>query len=204
MVTEIGMSIDAIIQECKRQGITLTQMAIGGYSAGGHLAMLYATRHAEDSPLPIRFQISWVGPADFTRLFPTNAEYMSKVWEEDSEENIRKRKEHQQTLYFPGGKSLQTDSYSASLEDSLKRMASPLFQIKENTPPAVLVYGAKDRLVSAEHGKATNQALEQSGIESRLYVFPNSGHELGADPEYADSVQHTILDFCQRYFGSDK
>ncbi|MBQ5392431.1 MAG: alpha/beta hydrolase [Bacteroidaceae bacterium] len=204
MVTEIGMSIDAIIQECKRQGITLTQMAIGGYSAGGHLAMLYATRHAEDSPLPIRFQISWVGPADFTRLFPTNAEYMSKVWEEDSEENIRKRKEHQQTMYFLGGKSLQTDSYNAALEDSLKRIASPLFQIKENTPPAVLVYGAKDRLVSAEHGKATNQALEQIGIESRLYVFPNSGHELGADPEYADSVQHTILDFCQRYFGSDK
>lgn len=200
MVAEIDMAINSIVQDCNQHGITLTQMAIGGYSAGGHLAMLYANRHAKDSAIPIRFQISWVGPSDFTLLFPTDKEKMARIWNEDSEENISKRKEFQRGMYFLSGENIQTNTYSDILEDSLKRKASPLYHINTNTPPAVLVYGAKDQLVSAKHGELTSLALQRSGIDHRLYVFPNSGHELGADPEYTDSVQNTILEFCQRYF----
>lgn len=200
MVAEIDMAINTIVQDCSQHGITLTQMAIGGYSAGGHLAMLYANRHAKDSAIPIRFQISWVGPSDFTLLFPTDKEKMVRIWNEDSEENISKRKEFQRGMYFLSGENIQTNTYSDILEDSLKRKASPLYHINTNTPPAVLVYGAKDQLVSAKHGELTSLALQRSGIDHRLYVFPNSGHELGADPEYTDSVQNTILEFCQRYF----
>lgn len=200
MVAEIDMAINSIVQDCNQHGITLTQMAIGGYSAGGHLAMLYANRHAKDSAIPIRFQISWVGPSDFTLLFPTDKEKMVRIWNEDSEENISKCKEFQRGMYFLSGENIQTNTYSDILEDSLKRKASPLYHINTNTPPAVLVYGAKDQLVSAKHGELTSLALQRSGIDHRLYVFPNSGHELGADPEYVDSVQNTILEFCQRYF----
>jgi acetyl esterase/lipase len=200
MVTEIDMAINSIVQDCSQHGIILTQMAIGGYSAGGHLAMLYANRYAKDSAIPIRFQISWVGPADFTLLFPTDEEKMQRIWSEDIEENISKRKEFQQSLYFLSGDYIQIDSYNHLLEDSLKRKASPLYHIDQNTPPTVLVYGAKDRLVSAKHGELTSSSLQRIGIDHRLYVFPNSGHELGADPEYVDSVQNTILEFCQRYF----
>ena len=200
MMTEIDMAINTIVQDCSQHGITLTQMAIGGYSAGGHLAMLYANRYAKDSAIPIRFQISWVGPADFTLLFPTDKEKMERIWSEDSEENIRKRKEFQQSMYFLNGENIQIDSYNNILEDSLKRNASPLYHISKNTPPTVLAYGAKDRLVSARHGELVSSSLQRIGIDHRLYVFPNSGHELGGDPEYADSVQNTILEFCQWYF----
>ena len=200
MVAEIDMAINSIVQDCNQHGIILTQMAIGGYSAGGHLAMLYANRHAKDSAIPIRFQISWVGPSDFTLLFPTDKEKMVRIWNEDSEENINKRKEFQRGMYFLSGENIQTNTYSDILEDSLKRKASPLYHINTNTPPAVLVYGAKDQLVSAKHGELTSLSLQRIGIDHRLYVFPNSGHELGADPEYTDSVQNTILEFCQRYF----
>lgn len=200
MVTEIDIAINSIVQECSKRGIALTQMAIGGYSAGGHLAMLYATRHAKDSSIPIRFQISWVGPADFTLLFPTDKEKMERIWSEDNEENASKRRKYFQSMYFLSGENIHTDSYNAILEDSLKHKVSPLFQIDKDTPPAVLVYGAKDQLVSARHGELTSLSMQRNGIDNRLFVFPNSGHGLGDDPEYADSVQNTILDFCRRYF----
>lgn len=200
MMEEVDRAISSIVQECSRRGITLSQMAIGGYSAGGHLAMLYATRHAKDSAIPIRFLISWVGPADFTLLFPTDKEKMDKIWSENNEENISKRKEYQRSMYFLSGETIQIDSYSAMFEDSLKRKVSPLFHISKNTPPAILVYGARDQLVSARHGELVSLSLRQNGVDNRLFVYPNSGHDLGDDPEYVDSVQSAILDFCQRYF----
>ena len=201
MIAEIQMAVQAIKEKCEELDCPLTQMAVGGYSAGGHLAMLYASRHATTSPLPIRFQISWVGPSDFAFLFPTRAGRMEQIWSGNDEESIAKRKEYSQMMYcLTGDTALLDTAYSAALEDSLKRVASPLHNIVAETPPAVLAYGAKDGLVSARHGEAMSQALSAMGIENRLYVFPNSGHELGFDAEYADSVQHTIKDYCKRYF----
>lgn len=40
-------------------------MAIGGGSAGGTLAMLYAYRDSEESPVPVKFLFEAVGPANF-------------------------------------------------------------------------------------------------------------------------------------------
>ena len=205
MITEIYMAVQAIKDKCKELKCPLTQMAIGGYSAGGHLAMLYTARHATTSPLPIRFQISWVGPTDFAYIFPTNAERMEQIWNGTDEESMTKRKEYSLMMYsLTGDLALLSTKYSAALEDSLKRVASPLHNITASTAPAVLAYGAKDGLVAARHGEAMSRALSAMGIENKLYIFPNSGHELGFDAEYADSVQHTIKDYCKRYFKSHR
>lgn len=204
MLSEINMAIEAIKKECKELKHPLTQMAIGGYSAGGHLAMLYSSLYATSSPLPIRFQISWVGPTDFTLLFPTNAEAMEKLWNSNDEESKTKQNEYCKLMYALTGNMMTIKQYSAALEDSLKRAVSPLHNINKDMPPAVLAYGANDKLVSAHHGKLMSEALQEIGIENKLYVFPNSGHELGYDSEYTDSVHNTISDFCKRYFISRK
>lgn len=200
MVKEIHLAIEAIKSECHALKHPVTQMAIGGYSAGGHLAMLYASQYAGTSPLPIRFQISWVGPSDFTLLFPTHAEAMEKLWQSEDEESKAKRQEYSQLMYALSGYSPTMTTYSAALEDSLKRAVSPLHNITADMPPAVLAYGAKDKLVSARHGELVSAALQHIGIENKLYIFPNSGHELGHDAAYTDSVHHTIMDYCKRYF----
>lgn len=200
MVREIYLAVESIKRESKNLGHPLTQMAVGGYSAGGHLAMLYASRHARTSPLPIRFQISWVGPADFTLLFPTDAEAMKKHWNKEDEQSRTKREEYNRFVYALSGGMPATTAYSSAMEDSIKRAMSPLYNIGIDMPPAVLAYGAKDRLVLARHGELMSEALRHIGVENKLYVFPNSGHELGHDAEYADSVHCTILDYCKRYF----
>lgn len=200
MVREIHMAVEAIKRECNNLKHPLSQMAIGGYSAGGHLAMLYASQYAKTSPLPIRFQVSWVGPSDFTLLFPTNAEAMEKLWSNEDEESRAKREEYNRFMCALTGANLTTANYNAALEDSIKKAVSPLYNIGIDMPPAVLAYGAKDRLVLARHGELMSAALQHIGVENKLYVFPNSGHELGRDAEYADSVHNTIIDYCNRYF----
>ena len=42
--------------------------------------------------------------------------------------------------------------------------------------------------------------LKELGIDQHLIIFPESGHELGRDPECTDSLQRVILDYCEKYF----
>lgn len=204
MITEIHQSIEAIKKKCSEQGYHLTQMAIGGYSAGGHLAMLYTARHMADAPVPIKFQISWVGPTDMVRLFYMNAEQIEQIWQNNNPENLEKRNKIRALAYSITGDSTMTEELNAAKLDSLKMNVSPLYSINHHIPPTILVYGAKDNLVHASHGEMMHDTLQAYGIDSRLYIFPNSGHELGFDENYTDSVNTTILDFCKRYFNSSR
>ena len=42
--------------------------------------------------------------------------------------------------------------------------------------------------------------VRQLKIQEASELFPESGHELGKDPECTDSLQRVILDYCEKYF----
>lgn len=199
MLAEIDSSIKAITEKCKELGCNIRQMAIGGYSAGAHLAMLYSTLYATKSPLPIKFQISWVGPSDFNALFPTDPN-MNSDGAAPSEERAKFLGEMGIFMYSLSGKQVNVETMTAEDVIAIKSSISPTDQVTANTPPAVLAYGGKDKLVNAIHGEKMAQTLTAMGINNKLIIFPNSGHELGHDPECTESVQATILDFCNEYF----
>ena len=54
-----------VIAEAKKLGYHIDEMSIGGGSAGHCLAMLYAYRDAETSPVPVRMVFGAVGPSSF-------------------------------------------------------------------------------------------------------------------------------------------
>lgn len=63
ILDEITASIKAIKKELIRQGFTGDlRLAIGGYSAGGHLSLLYSYLIKKFDILPIDFVINYVGP----------------------------------------------------------------------------------------------------------------------------------------------
>lgn len=199
MLTEIDSSIKAIVEKCKEMGCNIRQMAIGGYSAGAHLAMLYSTLYATKSPLPIKFQISWVGPSDFNALFPTDPN-MNSGGAAPAEERAKFLGDMELFLYSLSGKAVDAEIITTEEIIAIKSDISPADKVTADTPPAVLAYGGKDWLVNAIHGEKMSQALTSCGVASRLIIFPNSGHELGHDPECSDNVQATILEFCKEYF----
>lgn len=199
MMAEIGASIKAIGEKCCELGCEIEQMSIGGYSAGAHLAMLYSTLYADKSPIPIKFQISWVGPSDFNLLFPT-VNNDDVVGSAPAAERERFTAQMNEFLYGLSGKAVDVEQLTTEDINAIKSAISPVDHVDSETPPAVLVYGDKDRLVNAVHGKKMAEVMSANSVHNQLIIFPNSGHELGHDPEYAERVQQTILEFCNQYF----
>ena len=199
MLKEINTSIAAIKTKCGELGCQLEQMAIGGYSAGGHLAMLYASRYTEQSAIPIKFQISWVGPSNFNLLFATPD--IKRPIEGPHAEQVNKLiKEMSNFMYALSGEEISLEELTKDRVIAIKSKVSPVDVAHAATPPAVLAYGGKDRLVNAEHGSQMANKLKELGIDQHLIIFPESGHELGRDPECTDSLQRVILDYCEKYF----
>lgn len=192
MMEQITMAIQAIKREGEALGCNFTRMAIGGYSAGGHLAMLYATRHASESAIPISFQISWVGPADMPLLFPIEG------LTSEATLNDEQRQQLSGFMQSTTGRSVDGEP---TIEATLQALSdsSPVNHVTSATPPAILVYGGEDGLVVKEHGERMAAALEACGVEHQLFIFPNSGHELGRDPEYTERVNQAVSTFCKRY-----
>lgn len=201
MMREIGACIEAIKAKGAELGCDFKQMAIGGYSAGGHLAMLYATRCATTSPIPLKFQISWVGPADISLLFPTDEVAIARIASGDmSDEVVTQRQELKNFLQSINGLIATDDDLCLENVNYLKQLASPLHYVSAATPPAILAYGEKDGLVRSEHGKRMADALQKNGVDCTLIVFPNSGHELGKDRECTQAVIDAVTRFCDKYF----
>lgn len=201
MMDEIDACIGAIKAKGKELGCDFMQMAIGGYSAGGHLAMLYATRHATTSPIPIKFQISWVGPADLDLLFPMDTVLVDKILSGEQSEDIQKqRQELKHLLQSITGEIITDEELSIEVIKNIRLTGSPLHYVSKSTPPAILAYGGKDWLVLSEHGKRMADAMQSKGVDHSLIIFPNSGHELVNDSECTARVIDTIIKYCKTYF----
>ena len=201
MMDEIDACIGAIKAKGKELGYDFKQMAIGGYSAGGHLAMLYATRHATTSPIPIKFQISCVGPVDLELLFPMDTVLADRILSgEQSEEIQKQRQELKHLLQSITGEIITDEELSIEVIKNIRLTGSPLHYVSKSTPPAILAYGGKDWLVLSEHGKRMADAMQSKGVDHSLIIFPNSGHALGNDSECTAKVIDTIIKYCKTYF----
>ena len=201
MVKEIYACVEAIKVKGKELGCDFRQMAVGGYSAGGHLAMLYATRHATTSPIPVKFQISWVGPSDLNLLFPTDEKSLEQIAAaEQSDEMVKQRQDLKNFLQCITGKVVTDEELSVETVNKVKQIGSPLHYVSETTPPAILAYGGKDGLVLSEHGRRMADAMQSKGVDHSLIIFPNSGHSLDNDKEYTQMVIDEITRFCKTYF----
>lgn len=62
---EVKEVMPVVVKAAKQYGYNIENMAISGGSAGGTLAMLYAYRDSETSPVPVKLLFEAVGPANF-------------------------------------------------------------------------------------------------------------------------------------------
>ena len=186
MYEEIDTCIRHIEKFAAEKGAHIRQMAIAGYSAGGHLAMMFANHHSH--PLPIRFEAIKVGPSDFRILFP----YDKNAKPEDIENAV-----------FSGiGKRMKASEITEELLDSIRTLHSPVCHISDSTAlPAIFAYGEKDNLVKPGHYHALQAAYDSIGQHYDLIVFPNSGHDLMRDKDCSERFDSAMTAYCKTYFG---
>ncbi|KAF5379553.1 hypothetical protein D9757_009278 [Collybiopsis confluens] len=148
-------------------GIDLSNMAVGGTSAGGNLAAVLALKSVEDSftpplPIPLKLQLLLAPSVDQTA---TDAE--GGFWEPNK---------HAPYL-SPAVINWLKDMYFQSEEDWSKWEASPLLAPEELIKKAPSAWvAAADVDVLRDEAEAYAKRLNESGVPAKFVVYKGAAH----------------------------
>ena len=190
MSMEIKNSIPYVIEEAKKLGYNIDRMAMSGGSAGGYLALLYAYRDAEDSPVPVRMVFEGVGPSSF---YPED--WKSYGLYKDPEAAAK-------FFSYMCGKDITSDMFGTDAYDKAIKDVSPLLWVDENIVPTVMAYGMHDTFQPYNASVKLDAALTENNIPHEYIVFEHSGHGLQNDNKQMVEYSEAILEYLERYMSN--
>ncbi len=171
-------------------GIDPDRVAVWGSSAGGHLVALLGTAgdvkewdaiHAENQDVSSKPTIvcNWFGPTDFLRM-------------NDFEGRIDHNAAGSQESEFIGGPIQEHP-------DKAQR-ANPITYVSPDDPPMLLMHGEKDRAVPYNQSELLYAALQEAGVESRLYKVVGADHGFrNPTKDTPESLFQMVADFFDRH-----
>ena len=163
-------------------GLNVNKAAIVGYSAGAHLAMLYAYSRAETAPVDIVFAASMAGPADIS----------PEVWGEDMAIRVCRRLT---------GAEITQEMLRSGEADEVFASVSPVSFIDENTPPTLFMQGGKDTVVPPANADSLVAKFTAFGVPYDYIHLENSDHSLLQNPIKHAKYYGMLFDYCEQYFG---
>jgi acetyl esterase/lipase len=184
---EIKESIPYVLAEAEKLGYKIDRMAMSGGSAGGCLALLYAYRDADTSPVPVKMVFEGVGPSSF---YPEDW----KCYGLDQSAEAAVKLFGQMT-----GKTITADMLGTPEYDELVKDTSALYWVNENTVPTVMAYGKYDTFQPYEGAVRLDAALTENGVPHEYIVFEHSGHGLQNDNKQMVEYSEAILEYLEKY-----
>ena len=181
VLDELDAALLAVQSFALERGITVDKAATVGYSAGAHLAMLYAYSRAETAPVDIAFVASMAGPADISPA----------VWGEDMAIRVTRRLT---------GAEISPEMLRSGEADEFLASISPTSFIGENTPPTLLMQGEKDTVVPPANADALVEKFTAFGIPFDDIRLENSDHSLLQNPIKHAKFYGMLFDYCEKYF----
>ena len=202
MDLEVVACVKAIMGELGKLNITVNNLAIGGHSAGAQIAATYAMKHAEDSPIPVRFAIVMTGPVDLARMFSVEEDRLAKIRKglQEGNPSPEGKQDADNLVMNTSGIQMRPDMYHKHIIDSLINLSSAASLVDSLSVPVVMAYGEKDNLVRPEQYHSLVSAYKWHERPYTLIVYPNSGHDLGGDPDKAQELRATVLEYLDKYF----
>ena len=184
---EIKAAMPYVVEEAEKLGYKLDRMAISGGSAGGCLALIYACRDADTSPVPVRMMFEAVGPGSF---------YV----EDWGIFGLDKSPEAAAGLFgVMSGQALSPeDITSGAYLDAVKPISADRW-VTKNTVPSVLCYGAHDKMQPFAASKPLVAALEENGVDYQYLVAEHSGHGLQNDSKVYMEYLDTVVEYLDKY-----
>ena len=185
MLDEIGACIAAIKDFSDEHELNITKLATSGYSAGGHISMLYSFSRPQDAAIELAFTANRVGPSDMTE----------QAWGSMS---------YGLTSMLTGTEI--TDEMKENGEaDRLAKEISPVYYVNENTMPSVFCYAGNDPLVTKGNRESMVKVFEETfgenGNNYEYIYYPLSGHGLLLDPVSENQYDEAVYKYCETYFG---
>ncbi len=189
MVADVANAVTAAVNKAKEQGITITSIAVSGYSAGAHLAMMYAYTKASSAPAPIKFVVSSVGPCDFTGTTFVDHEVAN-----GSDEAYVYL-----LLSELCGVTVTKDNISTAAVQLALAAVSPISYINSDSVPTLMAYGEKDALVPYSSAQKLNTVLTLMNVKHEFFSYPNSGHDLDKDSDIAAAFNEKQIEYVNTY-----
>ncbi|MBQ6266741.1 MAG: alpha/beta hydrolase [Clostridia bacterium] len=185
MLDEIGECIGAIKTFFEEKELNITKMATAGYSAGGHISMLYSYTRAQEAPIELAFTANRVGPSDMTKDAWGSAAYS--------------------LTSMLTGVTITDEMKQNGEADALCASISPVKFVNADIIPSLFCYAGNDPLVTKGNRTAMVKVFEETFGESGNhydYVFyPLSGHGLLLDPVSEVQYYQILYRYCETYFG---
>ncbi len=188
---EIREAMPYVIEAAKEHGYDITEMAVSGGSAGGCLALLYAYRDAETSPVPVTMAFEAVGPSSF---YPED--WSCFGFDQDTDNAKTSAAYLFSTM---AGVTVTADMFGTEEYDEAMKDISALLWVDENTVPTVMAYGAHDKMQSYEASIRLDAALTEYNIPHEYIVCEHSGHALQNDTKQYVEYLSKIEEYLQMY-----
>ncbi len=184
MHNDIRDCVSAIKEVCEEEGYPISEMATTGISAGGCLAMLYAYREAEDSPIPVKFVFQQTGPTSF----------YGEHW------GIMDDSTKMAFASLITGETITDSMYRNGEYHKLVASVSPAHTVTSNSVPTICAYGPNDLIVPTNQKYILFAALDSCNVPYHYIEFPNSGHALANDPDSMAAFVNRSDEYCRKYF----
>ena len=88
---------------------------------------------------------------------------------------------------------LTVNFLGADYSEETAEAASAVCQVDENTPPFLILHGAKDTRVPIKQSEVLYEKLLEKGIKTELWILEDAAH--GADLFYQDEVLERVIEF---------
>lgn len=197
--SQICAAVQAVCQYAAERGVTLTDMAMSGFSAGGCQALLFAYKHATDQPLPVRFVFQQSGPTTFepSTWEPGNGLH----WYVNQTTGVDGSNEGAAAwLTLMTGHSITAAMLRDGTAQSYIDAISPLANITPASVPTLSLYGEQDGVVPRCHGVMLDQTLTSNHVEHISLSAPNSGHAIAFDSDMQERYLEIMKSWCESKF----
>jgi len=189
-------SFPAQIHDCKcairylrahadQYGLSPNQIAVGGSSAGGHLAALLGTSGGvkelegtggwPDQSSRVQAVYDLFGPTDLTRFAPPPG-YRKHALPDSPESRLL------------GGPVLENKTAATA--------ANPIHYVSKDDPPFLIYHGSADPTVPPNQSQLLHAALNRTGVPSTLHILENARH--GGREFATPEVEQTMLNFLRK------
>lgn len=185
-VSTVLDEIDSALLKLKNftaeKGTTVDKAATSGYSAGAHLALLYAYSRADTAPIDILFTAGMAGPADMS----------VDVWGEDFSMTI---------TGMLTGENVTRDMLYTEEGRRLINSISPIYYVNENSVPTLIIHGGRDSVVPLANAENLLDKLSEFSVKNEYIYMNRSSHILIENPIGRLRYYKRLIDYAHEYFG---
>jgi len=185
ILDDIHGAIEYLKNNAQAYGIDISGMAIGGYSAGGHLALLYS--YSRESPIPIKLVVSEAGLTDFTdpELYSEGVSFLGGPSAAAAIVNA-----------LAGTNYSLADLRDVSKDKPELKAISPIFFVTQDSeiPYTILKHGVHDNIIPISESIGLKERIESRGSVCVLITMTNSGHAFENDPEMNESFIQIVVE----------